>query len=60
MRGSRQKHSERTATGPVPGFRDLLTTCPKCGGELGLWSPARETQCVFCQYRVFDRERTVH
>jgi hypothetical protein len=39
---------------------DIITTCPKCGGELGIWSEEPETLCIFCQYRIFDREGTIH
>ena len=39
---------------------DIVTTCPKCGGELGIWSEGPETRCSFCEYRVFERESTVH
>lgn len=39
---------------------DLVTTCPKCGGEIGLWSTEPETVCIFCEYKVFDKEGTLH
>jgi DNA-directed RNA polymerase subunit RPC12/RpoP len=39
---------------------DLIAICPKCGGEVGLWSEEPETLCTFCEYRVFEKERTVH
>ena len=39
---------------------DLIAICPKCGGEVGLWSEEAETLCTFCEYRVFEKERTVH
>jgi len=38
----------------------LITTCPKCGGEISLWSEDRETACVFCEHKVFEREGTEH
>ncbi len=39
---------------------DLIARCPKCGGEIGLWSEEPETVCTFCDYKVFEREATVH
>jgi DNA-directed RNA polymerase subunit RPC12/RpoP len=39
---------------------DVITTCPKCGGEVALWSESPETTCIFCRYRVFERETTIH
>lgn len=38
----------------------LITTCPKCGGEMDIWTPNDETSCVFCNHKVFEREGTVH
>ena len=61
MRGSPQKHRERKPIAmKLVGEIDLITTCPKCGGEVGIWSEEPETLCIFCQYRVFDTERTNH
>jgi primosomal protein N' len=40
----------------VPEF----ITCPTCGLEMELWSAEEETRCVFCGYRFFRRELTVH
>ncbi len=39
---------------------DLIAICPKCGGEIGLWSEEQETVCIFCNHKVFEREATVH
>jgi DNA-directed RNA polymerase subunit RPC12/RpoP len=39
---------------------DLVTTCPKCGGEVGIWSEDAETLCTFCEHRMFDKENTIH
>ena len=39
---------------------DLIAICPKCGGEIGLWSEDRETVCIFCDLKLFEREGTVH
>ena len=38
----------------------FITECPKCGGEVGLWSKDQETVCVFCDHKVFEKERTEH
>jgi DNA-directed RNA polymerase subunit RPC12/RpoP len=40
--------------------RDLIMPCPKCGGEVGLWSGERETACTFCGHRLFEKETTEH
>ncbi len=61
MKGSPQKSKDRKRRiAKLVGVFDLVTTCPKCGGEIGIWSEEPETQCIFCQYRLFDREKTVH
>ena len=39
---------------------ELVITCPKCGGETDIWSADDETFCIFCSYKVFERETTVH
>jgi DNA-directed RNA polymerase subunit RPC12/RpoP len=38
----------------------FITECPKCGGEVSLWSQDQETVCVFCDHKVFEREKTEH
>jgi len=63
MRGSPQKYNKKRPAGTVnvlDSVLDIVTTCPKCGGEVGLWSEEPETLCIFCQYRVFEREKTIH
>lgn len=61
MRGNPQKHRQKRSSNLVlASVLDLVTTCPKCGGEVGIWSEESETLCIFCEYRVFDREKTVH
>lgn len=40
--------------------QDLVAVCPKCGGEIGLWSEDKETVCIFCDHKLFEREGTVH
>jgi DNA-directed RNA polymerase subunit RPC12/RpoP len=61
MRGSLLKPKPRKTSGiRLASVLDLITICPKCGGEVGLWSEEAETLCIFCQYRVFENERTVH
>jgi ssDNA-binding Zn-finger/Zn-ribbon topoisomerase 1 len=39
---------------------DIITICPKCGGELGIWSGENETLCIFCDHKVFEKENTIH
>jgi len=63
MRESPQKyHKKRPASAIkiVGAVLDIVTTCPKCGGEVGLWSEELETLCIFCQHPVFEREKTIH
>jgi A2L zinc ribbon domain len=61
MRESLQKYkSKKSSVARLESVLDLITHCPKCGGEVGLWSEEAETLCIFCQYRVFDRELTLH
>jgi rRNA maturation endonuclease Nob1 len=43
-------------TFPVPEF----ITCPKCGGEIELWSDEERTECFFCGHKVFKKENIVH
>ncbi len=45
----------RLTTLPEP-----ITACPKCGGEITLWSEEQETVCEFCDHKIFEREGTVH
>ncbi len=61
MKESPQKHKGKKLSGiRLASVLDLVTTCPKCGGEIGLWSEEAETFCIFCEYRVFEHERTIH
>jgi DNA-directed RNA polymerase subunit RPC12/RpoP len=61
MKENPLKHKEHgpTIVGHIlePQF---ITECPKCGGEVGLWSEDQETVCIFCDHKVFEREGTEH
>ena len=35
-------------------------TCPKCGGEIELWSYESLTVCLFCGHQVFKKENILH
>ena len=35
-------------------------TCPKCGGEIGLWTGSILTICWFCGFHVFKKETIVN
>jgi DNA-directed RNA polymerase subunit RPC12/RpoP len=35
-------------------------TCPRCGGEIELWSDEGETICGLCGYLVFGHERFIN
>jgi hypothetical protein len=59
MKENPSKHK----TGKTSGAKmvpDIITTCPKCGGELGIWSENNETLCIFCDHKVFEKENTIH
>lgn len=40
--------------------QELISVCPKCGGEVALWSEDLETACIFCNHKIFEREGTLH
>jgi len=54
------KHKEKSPCSvkiaPVPEF----ITCPKCGGEIELWSNEYLTACFFCGHKVFKKENIIH
>ena len=54
------KHNEKSPCSvkitPVPEF----ITCPKCGGEIELWSDEYLTSCFYCGHQVFKKENIVH
>jgi Zn finger protein HypA/HybF involved in hydrogenase expression len=35
-------------------------TCPKCGGEIGLWTESILTICWFCGFHVFKKETIIN
>ena len=35
-------------------------TCPKCGGEIGLWTGSLLTVCWFCGFHAFKKEMIVN
>ena len=54
------KHKEKSPCTvkitPVPEF----ITCPKCGGEIELWSDEYLTLCFFCGHKAFKKENILH
>ena len=40
--------------------QELIAVCPKCGGEIALWSEDQETACIFCNHKLFEHEGTLH
>lgn len=60
MKENLSKLKKNTTTAEFILAPELITNCPKCGGEVGLWSEKNETICIFCNHRVFDREKTEH
>jgi hypothetical protein len=35
-------------------------TCPKCGGQIGLWTDSIITICWFCGFHVFKKETIIN
>jgi len=35
-------------------------TCPKCGGEIGLWTGSILTVCWFCGFHAFKKEAIIN
>ncbi len=61
MKEKRLQHKKDISQSiPAGALPTLITACPKCGGEIELWQGAEETNCIFCNYKVFDREGTIH
>ena len=61
MKENPSKHKTgKTGGSKIIVVPDIITTCPKCGGELGIWSENIETLCIFCDHKVFDKENTIH
>jgi DNA-directed RNA polymerase subunit RPC12/RpoP len=60
MKNSNLKYKEKRKSDlkytPIPEF----ITCPTCSGDIELWSDAEETICIFCGYKVFKKETTLH
>lgn len=55
------KHKAKSAVNArIVLVQDIITICPKCGGELALWTKEAETVCLFCEHKVFEKEGTVH
>ncbi len=34
-------------------------TCPRCGSDVEIWS-AGVAACLFCGFRIFSKEQTIH
>jgi len=60
VKESPQKLKQNATTAEFILAPELITSCPKCGGEVGIWSEDKETHCIFCQHRLFDHEGTIH
>ena len=35
-------------------------TCPKCGGDIGLWTNSILTICWFCGFHAFKKEAIIN
>jgi hypothetical protein len=61
MKENPSKHkTDKTLWVKIISMQDIITTCPKCGGELGIWSEDNETLCIFCDLKVFEKENILH
>ena len=61
MKENPSKHKTcKTNRMKIIAVPDIITTCPKCGGEVGIWSGNNETLCIFCDHKVFEKEKTTH
>lgn len=60
MKESVSSPKSYTLVAPSRELPDLITACPRCGGEIELWSEDDETRCVFCGHKLFERETTTH
>lgn len=52
----KEKNTESVKYTPVPEF----ITCPKCGGEVELWSDEYLTFCHYCGHKIFKKENILH
>lgn len=62
MKENLSKHNNRSKNSviKIDTVTDIITTCPKCGGEVAIWSEETETLCIFCDHKVFEKENTIH
>ncbi len=56
MKDLRSKYSSREDIVLIPEF----VTCPKCGGEIGLWTGSILTICWFCGFHAFKKEAIIN
>lgn len=49
-----------TLVPPINQVPEMFTTCPRCGGEIEIMSDEDETRCLFCDFKLYDRETTSH
>jgi DNA-directed RNA polymerase subunit RPC12/RpoP len=52
-----KRFEQRPACAEIQMSFPMELTCPRCGGEIELWSDEGETICGLCGYLVFDHER---
>ena len=61
MKGRTSAHKGKQSIDiDVSMIAEFISACPKCGGEIELWSEEQETVCIFCEHKIFDREKTTH
>jgi hypothetical protein len=56
MRDAGHKDASGLLAYDIPEF----IICPKCGGEVGLWTGSVLTICWFCGYHVFKKEAIIN
>ena len=61
MKGKPLKRNTYTiGVATVLEMPEQLAVCPHCGGEVGLWSEAIETECIFCGQTVLHEVMSIH
>ncbi|MBI5633387.1 MAG: hypothetical protein HZA15_07920 [Nitrospirae bacterium] len=56
MKDLKSKYSSKEDLVSIPES----VTCPKCGGQIGLWTESIITICWFCGFHVFKKEAIIN
>lgn len=62
MKGERKMKDQRYQSDSAVNIDEEpgCVTCPKCGGEIGLWTGSILTMCWFCGFHVFKKEAIIN